>query len=411
MKFRRLKFSVLFMIALFAISCTEQEKDAKYVFYFIGDGMGFSHVALTEAYLAASEDKIGSLPLGFSQFPTMGMVATHSANRNTTCSSAAGTALATGTKTKNGMLGMDADTVALKSIAYKAHEAGYKVGIMSSATIDHATPASFYANAASRSDYFNISIQLTESDFEFFGGGGFHAGSKDKAKADSIFKSAATNKYTIVNGVDEYNSKKDEAEKMILLQEKSQEMGSIPYYLQSEEGGLRLVDVVEAAVDFLENEDGFFIMAEAGTVDWAAHSNDVANTVYEMLELDKAVAVAYEFYLRHPDETLIIVTADHETGGVALGGSSNTKYNLKIVHDYINQKRSKDVETNVDNYMSGEIPIDELSSKANVGWATTSHTATHVPIFAIGAGHQNFSGRMDNTDVPKRVCDAMGIDF
>lgn len=411
MKFRRLKFSVLFIVALLAISCTKQEKDAKYVFYFIGDGMGFSHVALTEAYLAASEDKVGSLPLSFSQFPTLGMVATHSANRNTTCSSAAGTALATGTKTKNGMLGMGADSVALKSIAYKAHEAGYKVGIMSSATIDHATPASFYASAAKRSDYFNISIQLTESDFEFFGGGGFHAGSRDKAKADSIFKSAAANEYTIVNSVEEYNAKKGEAEKMILLQQKEQEMGSIPYYLQSEEGSLRLADVVEAAVDFLENEDGFFIMAEAGTIDWAAHSNDVANTVYETLELDKAVAIAYEFYLRHPDETLIIVTADHETGGVALGGNSNSKYNLKIVHDYVNKNVSKDIDTNVDNYMSGEIPIDELSAKANVGWTTTNHTATHVPIFAIGVGHQNFSGRIDNTEVPMKICDAMGIEF
>ncbi|HPV88418.1 MAG TPA: alkaline phosphatase, partial [Bacteroidales bacterium] len=142
------------------------------MFYFIGDGMGLAQVALAEAYLAGSDGEIGSRTLNFTAFPVLGTVTTYSASNMVTCSSAAGTALATGTKTKNGMLGMAPDSVNLKAITYKIKEAGFKVGVSSTVTLDHATPGAFYANAASRSDYYNIAVQLPDTGFDFFGGGG-----------------------------------------------------------------------------------------------------------------------------------------------------------------------------------------------------------------------------------------------
>ena len=166
-------------------------RKAKYVFLFIGDGMGFSHVSLTEAYLAQQRGVIGNDPLAFTQLPVLGMATTYSASNPITCSSAAGTALATGTKTKNGMLGMDADSLPLKSIAYKIHEAGLKIGIMSTVQINHATPAAFYAHNVRRNNYYPIAQELPGTGFEFFGGGFLHPNGKEK-DLPSIYDAVAT---------------------------------------------------------------------------------------------------------------------------------------------------------------------------------------------------------------------------
>lgn len=391
-----------------AQSCT-QEKDAKFVFYFIGDGMGFSHISLTEGYLATQEGIIGNSPLCFTQFPVMGMATSYSANRYITCSSAAGTALATGNKTNNGMLGVTPDSSNLVSIAYKIHDAGFPVGVTTSVTIDHATPASFYANSAARSDYYSIAQQLASSGFEFFGGGGFY-GAKDKREQEkSLYDIASEAGYEFAYGVDEYQAKRDGAGKMILFQKGDKKNNDLPYVSERVEGDLELPQVVESAIDFLNNKDGFFLMVEGGKIDWAAHSNDLAGTIFEMLDFDRAIAVAYEFYKQHPDETLIVVTADHETGGVTLGRGKGYVYDLSVV----GTPQKGNVEggsTDVSNYMSG-VSADSLSKVAKIGWTTTSHTGGAVPVFAVGAGSELFAGRQDNTDIPKKICRAMGVEF
>ena len=394
-----------------AVSCTG-EKQAKYVFYFIGDGMGFSHISLTEGYKATEEGKIGNEPLCFSQFPVMGMATSYSANKYITCSSAAGTALATGSKTNNGMLGTAPDSSNLTAISYKIHNAGFPVGITTSVTIDHATPGSFYANSTARSDYYSIGEQLATSGFEFFGGGGFY-GAKDKREAEkSLYDLAAENGYSIAYGVDEYAKAKESAkaadgsQKMILFQKMEKRNNDLPYVLEREEGDLELPQVVEKAIDFLDNSKGFFLMVEGGKIDWAAHSNDLAGTIFEMLDFDQAIAVAYEFYKKHPDETLIVVTADHETGGVTLGRTKGYAYDLSVVMKADQKAGNSDVS----NYMDG-ISKDSLSVVAKIGWTTTSHTGGAVPVFAVGAGSQMFAGRQDNTDIPKKICKAMGVEF
>jgi Alkaline phosphatase len=368
--------------------------------------MGFSHIALTEAYKATKEGEIGSLPLRFTQFPAMGMATSYSASNYITCSSAAGTALSTGHKTNNGMLGVAPDSSNLESISYKIHKAGFPVGIMTSVTIDHATPAAFYANSVKRSDYYGIAKQLPLSGFEFFGGGGFQGAGNKLEQEKSLYDIAKEGGYEFAYGLEDFKSKKENAEKIILFQQEDKKNNILPYAADYKENDLKLPEVVESAIEFLESEKGFFIMAEGGKIDWAAHGNDVAGTIYETLDFDAAIEVAYNFYLKHPDETLIVVTADHETGGVALGYKNGYDFDLSVV---LNQKENnKDV--NVDNYMSREA-IDSLSKKAMIGWTTLSHTGGAVPVFAIGAGSENFIGRQDNTDIPKKICKAMGITY
>ena len=175
--------------------------------------MGFSHVAVTEAFKATEKGVIGSEPLTFTQFPILGMATTHSANEFITCSSAAGTALAAGIKTHNGMLGVTPDTTNVTAISYKFHDAGRKVGIISSVTINHATPGAFYAHNPSRSDYYAIAKELPETGFEFFGGGGF---AKPFGKEDSerpIYEIVAEKGYTLSYGMEDYLAQKDKAEK------------------------------------------------------------------------------------------------------------------------------------------------------------------------------------------------------
>ena len=391
-------------------SCSCGENKAKYVFYFIGDGMGFSHISLAEGYLATKAGKIGNDPLCFTQFPVMGMATSYSANKYITCSSAAGTALATGTKTNNGMLGTTPDSSNLTAISYKIHNAGFPVGVTTSVTIDHATPGSFYANSTARSDYYGISEQLATSGFEFFGGGGFY-GAKDKRHQEkSLYEIAAENGYEFAYGVKDYKAKKSQgAEKVILFQEdEAKRNNDLPYVHERVEGDLTLPEVVTAAVDFLNNENGFFLMVEGGKIDWAAHSNELVGTVFELLDFDQAIAVAYEFYKQHPDETLIVVTADHETGGVTLGRGKGYAYDLSVIDKVAGAEGAEG--TDVSNYMQ-DISNDSLSVAAQIGWTTTSHTGGAVPVFAVGAGSEMFAGRQDNTDIPKKICKAMGVAF
>ncbi len=405
------KTTSILVIVLAAVLMTTgcSSNKAKYVFYFIGDGMGFSHVSLAEAYLAQERgDACAQDPLTFTQFPVLGMATTYSASNPITCSSAAGTALATGTKTKNHMLGMDPDSLPLKSIAYTIHDAGYKVGIMTTVGINHATPAAFYAHNVSRSDYYPIGLEMIESGFEFFGGGGFlHPTGSPKLEEplpslDGIAEEAG---YTFARGLDEFAQKK--CDKIILTRPENWD-GALPYRFGCAEGELNLAQVVDAAVQVLEKgRKGFFLMAEGGLIDYSAHSNNTLATIFETLDFDQAVAVAYEFYKKHPKQTLIVVTADHETGGVSLGREKGYRFDLTVLDEIETNESSNDVEL----YMTTKAVQEEYSEKAHIGWTTGSHTGGAVPVWAVGAGSQLFAGRQDNTDIPRNICKAMGIKF
>ncbi len=368
--------------------------------------MGFNHVSLTEYYQGYTEDVFDSRPLSFTMFPVLGQAVTHSESNLITDSAAAGTALSTGSKTNNGMLCMASDSAtALESIAYKIHDAGYKVGISSTVGLNHATPAAFYGHNIDRGNYYDIAAEIPATGFEFFAGGGLIESNGKDGDKPSAYNAIEDSGYTIAEGMDGYYASKDGAEKMMLLQKDGRLKTELPYAIDRTGDDMSQADLVRASIDFLYEEDGpgFFIMSEAGRIDWASHGNDTKTAILETLSLSDAVAEAVAFYNEHPDETLIIVTADHETGGLTLAYDEG--YNMYF--DKIDRiDRSKD---KVDE--DGKEDMDEASHEAHIGWTTKDHSAANVPVFAIGAGSELFSGRMDNTEIPERICRAMNITF
>lgn len=403
MKFRGFfrRTLALLMAAVLAFSTSYAQDKAKYVFLFIGDGMGLAHISMTETWLSQKDGKISNTPLGFTQFPVMGVATTYSASNIITCSSAAATALASGYKANNGTVGIyPADSIPLHQISYKLKELGYKIGIMTSVTIDHATPACFYAHNERRKNYFEIAMELPESGFDFFGGGGFEGARNKEIKdaADQIYNKINEYGYTVALGVDDYKAKKAGASKMILFQDgKKKRDSALHTVIGRKDGELTLAQVLESAIDFIYSPDGkgFFIMCEGGQIDWEAHSNKAAGVIAETIDFDKAIAVAYEFYKAHPDETLIVITADHETGGLTLGREKGYTFDLTVYNDAINGKPVR------------KEAIDSLNKAARIGFTTKGHTGIPVPVFAVGAGSQMFSGRIDNTDIPKNIMKAM----
>ena len=398
------KFSFITILLLLPLLISAQQK-AKYVFYFIGDGMGFNHVSLTEYWLGHTQGVFDSRPLSFSQFPVLGWAVTHSESNLITDSAAAGTALSTGNKTKNGMLATGPDSTALTSISYKIHDAGYKVGISSTVGINHATPAAFYGHNVNRGNYYEIASEIPASEFEFFAGGGAIESTGDDEDKISVYEAIENGGYVIAEGMDDFAAKKDGAEKMMLLQKDGRLRTELPYAIDMKEYDMTQADLVRASIDFLYDEEGegFFVMSEGGRIDWASHGNDTKAVILETLSLSDAVAEAVRFYNEHPDETLIVVTADHETGGLTLSWEKG--YNLYL--DKLEEiSCSKDMVSEEERER-----MNEISHEARIGWTTGDHSAANVPVFAIGAGSDLFSGRMDNTDIPKRICEAMGVKF
>lgn len=388
------------------------ENKAKYVFFFIGDGMGLAHVSLTEAYKATKAGKIGSEPLLMTQFPVLGLATTYSARNMITCSSASGTALASGYKTYNAMVGLKPDSTKVHQISYKLKELGYRIGIMSTVQLDNATPACFYAYNENRRNYYDISMQLPLSGFDFFGGGGFEGAEKEKVEnaKKNIYAQIDKYGYTIAYGVDDYKAKKNGGtkDKMILLQPSKEKADKIlPFAYERTAEDLTLSQVVESAIDFLyePNGKGFFMMCEGGKIDWAAHNNDLAGVIFETLDMDDAVRVAYDFYCQHPNETLIVITADHETGGLALGRKSGYVFDLSTVDDFVKPIRNGEVI--LEDFIKKDNLI-KIDSVARIAWTTGSHTGIHVPVYALGVGSELFAGRMNNTDIPIKIMKAMG---
>lgn len=317
--------SSLVFIAL-TVMATMAQSQVKYVFYFIGDGMGVNQINVTETYLAALKGKIGFEPILMSSFPVVGLVNTYSATNGVTDSAAGGTALASGHKTKNGAIGVLEDLeTPCTSIAVWAKRTGKAVGVATNVAITHATPASFYGHQPSRQMYYELGQDLCKSGFDFFAGADFHK-PYTKDGEPSLHEQAQAAGYTILKGgYKEYMKKGRKAEKLILIQSdrQNQKLGSdhIPYALDQDKDDLTLEQITRAGINYLmaKNTDGFFFQIEGGMIDYACHRNDIGNAINEVLDMDKAVKVAYEFYQQHPDETIIVISADHETGGLVMG--------------------------------------------------------------------------------------------
>jgi len=297
------------------------EGQAKYVFLFIGDGMAMSQISSAEVFSTARASKdINITRLGFTQFPVTGLATTYDAGTFITDSASAGTAVATGRKTLSGVINMDAGkTQKFTPITEYIHEKGMKVGIVSSVTLNHATPASFYAKAPSRSDYYDIAVQLAKSNFDYYGGGSIlQRTGKNNNQQDAV-EIARANGFTYVDTRDAFNALKPGGGKVIAISPRLQDDGAMPYEIDRKPNELSLADFTKKGIELLNNPNGFFMMIEGGKVDWACHANDAGAAIHDVLALDAAIRAALDFAKNHPTDTLILVTGDHETGGLTIG--------------------------------------------------------------------------------------------
>jgi alkaline phosphatase len=247
-------------------------------------------------------------------------------------------------------------------------------------------------------------LEIGKSNFEFFGGGGIiNYKGKDNSEK-SIYKIIKKDGYDVIFGLEKWNNRCKKSDKVFFTHDKDPKINSFPYAIDQQEGDLNHADIVSAGIEFLYNEEkGFFFMSEGGRIDWASHANDAKTAALEVLDFAEAIEVALKFYKEHPDETLIVITADHETGGLALGFDKG--YNI-FFNELDFQTFSKEVTSK-----SELILIEKANEKGHIGWTTEDHSAANVPIFAIGVSSELFAGRMDNIDIPKKICQAMGIKF
>jgi alkaline phosphatase len=309
---------------------------AKYVFLFIGDGMAVAQRNAAELFLAATKDA-GARPetvrLLMNQFPAQGMTTTYDLSSIITDSASAGTALATGHKTNSGVLNMD-PTFKDKytTIAEVAKAKGWKVGIVTSVSLDHATPAAFYAHQNSRKNYYDIALELGKSDFDYLAGGGLlQPTGKDKDKPDAL-QIAKTNGYTLASTRADFDKLAAGAGKVIAISPILEDEEALNYDMDRSAADITLAEFTRKGIELLDNSKGFFMMVEGGKIDWACHANDAAASIKDTLAFDAAINEAYSFYQKHPTETLIVVTGDHETGGLTIGfaGTGYSNYIDKI---------------------------------------------------------------------------------
>jgi len=330
-------------------------KKPKNVIMMIGDGMGTSQIF---AGLTANGGH-----LFLDNFKQVGFSKTQSSNNYITDSGAGGTALSTGQKTYNGAIGVNTDTVAIKTILEMAEDHGLATGLVSTSAITHATPASFIAHQGSRGSYEDIAADFLKTDIDVFIGGGYKHFTERKDKRD-LTSELKQKGYQVLRNMDE------------IAQVKTGKLAGLTADEHNEVYPKRKMNLplsTQTALDILnQNKKGFFIMIEGSQIDWGGHANNTIYIVNEMLDFDQTIGKALEF-AANDGETLIVVTADHETGGFALTGG--------------------DMKTGM---VKGAFP-------------TGDHTATMVPVFAYGPGAENFTGIMENTDIAKKIIQLMGF--
>lgn len=451
----RIAWGVLLTATLCVAVAAEEVKPVKYVFLFIGDGMSIPQRMMADEFLQRTTDR----KLRINQFPAQAVTITRSANAFITDSAASGTAIACGEKTKNGRIGMNTDGKRqLESVAAVAHRNQRKVGIVTSVTLNHATPAAFYGHRPNRGQYYELGQDLVNSGFDYFGGGGIAANDdrKNRAYTGDIYELAAKAGYTVTRDRAGFAKLNAKSGKTLAVGAP----GALPYAIDRVPGDLTLADFTAKGIELLDNPKGFFMMVEGGKIDWMCHANDAATVLREMIDFDDAVAVALDFAAKHPEDTLIVVTGDHETGGLTLG-FAGTGYN-SYIERLASQRCSSDtfmdkVKTLLKNtpeptfdavkplitecfgmtfgtdakdpmtvsaaeearlreafavqlkaFRAGKnstaLPIAVLhtfDNKAGLGWTTGAHTALPVNTTATGKSAGAFKGMIDNTEIAK----------
>lgn len=321
----------------------------KNIILMIGDGMGVSHVF---AGLTANHGKLFLNNLKYTGFSK-----TQSADDFTTDSAAGGTAISCGIKTYNGAIGVDVDTMAVKSILEEAEEKGLATGLVSTSAITHATPASFIAHQPSRNMYEDIAADFLKTDIDVFIGGGTTHFTERKDNRD-LTEELRAKGYQVETDMDKIAK---------VSKGKLAGLTADVHNGRVAERGNMLPEATKTALNILDNNnDGFFLMVEGSQIDWGGHANSTIYIVEEMLDFDQSIGKALDFAEKN-GETLIIVTSDHETGGLAVAGG------------------------------------DFESGMVKGAYTSDGHSAVMVPVFAYGPGAEKFMGIMENTDLYKKM--------
>lgn len=460
----------------------------KYVFVFVGDGMSYPQIQ-SAAYYAGKDaagivdvvknsENAGDSPamknLSFYDFPVAGSASTYDATSFAPDSASTATSIFTGYKTHSSSINVDiTKKIKYRTIAEQLRDQKkWKIGVVSTVNLNHATPAATYAHQASRKSNYAIGQELVESNFDYFAGGALMEPQDKKNDKTSIYELAKSAGYKVCFTQNDANSLQN-GDKAIVVAETLADGDAMSYDNDRKNDEWALRDYVRKGIEVLDNKKGFFMMVEGGKVDWACHANDARSSIADTLALSAAVEEAIEFYNKHPKETLIIVTADHETGGLTIG-YAGTDYNLffrtldnqkisyaKFDSDYVsNYKKNgtslEEVMTDVEQLFGLKLPGSEgsnkngglvltdyeysriktayektikndnsrtqmvydlygtyepltitithiLNAKSGLGWTSNSHTGLPVPVFALGAGQDEFKGFYDNTEIYNKM--------
>jgi alkaline phosphatase len=333
----------------------KSKKGPKNIILFIGDGMGLAQI------YASMTANGGSLFL--QNFIYCGFSKTYSASDYITDSAAGGTALACGIKTYNGAIGVDTAQVPVPNIREMAEKKGLKTGIVSTSAINHATPASFLAHQYSRGNYEEIAADIAATQVDVIIGGGTKFFEKRK-DGRNLSKELQDKGYQVLYKMDDI--KKVKSGKLAGL---TAEEHNVPMPGRGE----MLVPATETAINLLsQGKKGFFLMVEGSEIDFLAHSNHAPGVIRETLDMDRAIGAALEFAAKNK-ETLIIVTADHETGGMTINEGNNT--------------------------------TGDITAK----FTSLEHTGICVPVFAFGPGAEQFGGFMENTEIARKMMKLLGV--
>jgi len=330
---------------------------AKNIILLIGDGMGLSQIS-AGMYAANNHTPLEA-------FPVVGLQKTHSSDKLITDSAASATAIACGKKTYNGAIGLTPDSVAVQSILEEAESKGLATGLVSTSTIVHATPASFIAHNVARKNYEEIAADFLKTEIDIFIGGGKKY--FDRREDGVNLLEAFGPKYQVSHFADQDLNMVvlDESKNFAYL---TSDQDPLPF----DQGRDYLVDAAQIATSFLDgrSEDGFFLMVEGSQIDWGGHANKTDYVLSEVAEYNQVIQNALD-YAKADGNTLVIVTADHETGGFAIDVKSE---------------------------------MNQIVGK----FTSTKHTGTMVPIFAYGPGSEKFAGIYDNTQIYHKMRDALG---
>lgn len=442
----------------------------KYVFYFIGDGLGSAQRQVAEFYLQhQTNDPTATLTMN--EFPVMGMNTTYSADTLITDSAAAGTALATGHKTNNGVIAQLPDGTPVKTLVELAEEKGMATGIISTTRLTHATPAAFASHNENRNNENEIAVDFLDSGVDFMAGGGYRhfipqkndigkSKRKDDTNVIEQFSNQGYQVFVSEEDTDEFMNYEPKAGEKVFA---AFTYSHLPYEIDRMQDNATpsLAQITEKGIDALSTNDSFLMVVEGGRIDHAGHANDVAGSIYDTLAFDAAIAKAYDFYMNHPNETLIMVAGDHETGGLGLGfglqyfmnleeidatqasiedklaysynaGDDRAAFLSRLVKEYGLTKMTEDEMSRinealdmVDNGLEGSteeygyntahpyvaVVAHILSERAGIEWTTYAHSGTIIPFTAIGVGAEDFMGYLDNTDIAEIMADQINVEL